>query len=178
MKKQIPSIILIIFGVALMSSNPGPGLVFAVIGVVWFVMVRKKTKKAEKMKKQTPAFSGPTEYPVNVIISKQNLAELRTPNPTFKNPRNTGKPVYEYKFFDQECQLVPTEKTINVMYNDVQVGYVDAVQADAVRFMLPDIIGAPRLRIYGGGVKNYEGGKWVTSKTAPRAEVRIQYMAR
>ena len=176
MKKLIAPIVLIIFGVALMSSNPGPGLVFAVIGVVWFVRARKKSRKAEKVK--LPTVSGPTEYPVNVIISKSNLAELRTPNPTFKNPRNTGRPVYEYKFFDEECQLVPTDKTINVMYNDVQVGYVDAIQADAVRSIMGDMIGAPRLRIYGGGVKNYEGGKWVTGKTPQRAEVRIQYMAR
>jgi hypothetical protein len=175
MKKKIPGIIVLVLGCLVASANPTGGGALVIIGVVMLIVMKDK-KKAGRAK--LPTVSGPTEYPVNVIISKQNLAELRTPNPTFKNPRNTGRPVYEYKFFEEECQLVPTDKTINVMYNDVQVGYVDAVQADAVRSIMGDMIGAPRLRIYGGEVKNYEGGKWVTGKTPQRAEVRIQYMAR
>lgn len=175
MKKKIPGIIVLVLGCLVASTNQTGGGALVIIGLVMLIVMKDK-KKAGQVK--LPTVSGPTEYPVNVIISKQNLAELRTPNPTFKNPRNTGKPVYEYKFFEEECQLVPTEKTINVMYNDVQVGYVDAIQADAVRSIMGDMIGAPRLRIYGGEVKNYEGGKWVTGRIPQRAEVRIQYMAR
>ena len=174
MKKQIPAIVLIVFGLALAATNPVPGTVFTIIGVVVFVMTKKKNKKTAK---QVEQMTGPVKYRIGLIVkSKRELAALREKNPLYDNPRNTGKPIYQYRFFEHECQLVPTDKTYNVMYNDVLVGYVPADEVGYVKEAMGHLIGEPVLTILGGGVKKWDGNGWITDEIATRAEVTLQYM--
>ena len=172
MKKKIPGVIVLLLGCVTAGINPTAGGALVIIGVIMLVVMKDK-KKAKQT--ETPSFSsGPTEYPVGVVIrSQKDLAAIRTKNPNYENPRNNGKPVYEYRFFDEECKLVPDKKTINVMYGDVLVGYVDAIQAESVIEIMDSIVGEPRLRIFGGGVKEWDGTEWIVSSKPPRAEVRI-----
>lgn len=173
MKKQIPAIVLTVFGVALTATHPVPGLVFVVIGVATFVMTTKKTKKKTKQ-----AAGGPVEYKLDVILNpKADILALRTKNPTYKNPkRNTGRPVYQYQFFDEPCQLVPTAKTVNVMYGDILVGYISGDEAPLIKEAMAHLISEPRLTIFGGGMKTWGGEAWAESTNKTRAQVTLQYM--
>lgn len=170
MKKQIPAIVLIVFGLALTASNPVPGLVFVVIGVVVFVMTKNKNKKKEK---QVQAASGPVEFRSSVTLKPNTVKRER--NPRFADPKGTKK-VYEYRFFDKECRLEDTGKAINVVYDDEVVGYVNADEVEFVRDALGSLLSEPRLAVYGGGVKEWDGAEWVEDKIPTRAEVRLTYM--
>lgn len=176
MKKIIP-IVLIIFGVLLAATTPGPGIVFVVIGIIWLVMRSKKNKKND--------FSIPSELifaPVGLFAYTDNIISVLTENPFYNNPKNTDRRQYKYKFFERECSLnpEPTNKhdknAIQVVVDGKLIGYVPAERCSSIKKLMAHMAEPPVLKLMGGEYRYFENGKWLNDKSDFRGEVKIKYM--
>ena len=146
MKKKIPAIIIIVFGVALIATHPVPGFVFVVIGAAMFAFASKKPK-------QTAVYTPSRIWLENLSI--ENVKSVMTKDPRFDNPKNKEKPVYRYMYFEQECTITPSgKKKYQVIVNDKVVG---EISEDCKKTN-------PVLTLLGGERKVYADGEWVTNQ--------------
>lgn len=164
MKKKIPAIIIIIFGIALMASVPAPGLVIAAIGVILLVRASKKPAHV----------SVPLKCELE-NFSEENAISVMRKDPRFDNPKKTDKPIYKYMYFEQECNLVQTGKTsLQVEIDGKTIGDVPAAQCGAYRNIMNRKAGAPVLTIYGGERKIFTGEEWIEDRTSFKGVLNVR----
>ena len=147
MKKRIPGIIVFVLGIFAGFAVPALGGLLIIVGVVMMVFAGKKSRNI-----------GPAKYRVEVFEDSARSVMKR--NPYFERPRNYGKPVYEYMFFEEPCTVEKTQ----VKVKGVTIGTIDKSLASKAK-------GEQILRLYGGKRLMYDGKDWMMDEIPFRGEL-------